>query len=348
MKTFRQWFETLSQETQQYIAENCSWFDITTEDYYKHKSGSIESIKGVTEYIKGRLEEDRYISDNFVNPAIISCVRMIKDKLTPDEYVHLLYGLDEAVRINKREFDAMDRRELLKLKKKYKDQARKNDRWNASGEYKYNLTDFLLMVEDFDNIDFSLLDHDSLVMDSATVEILGYDEMYRIAKDEPNKFSFRTRGKSNMDNKVFDALFFCEDGWTPEQKKRILNNYGYNEDDAEDFMRRIVAVDESYLKFFCNYFIRNNPALARHLYNQKKTQDELDALPESHRIEDEYRYPKHYRKLFHIAACCARENVGKAMAGTIGDVACMLKMYAYDFNQVFDCMYPELAAESFV
>ena len=36
------------------------------------------------------------------------------------------------------------------------------------------------------------------------------------------------------------------------------------------------------------------------------------------------------------------------MTGTIGDVACMLKMYAYDFNQVFDCMYPELAAESFV
>ena len=348
MKTFRQWYESLSQETQEYITQNCTWFDITTEDYYKHNSGSIETIKCTAEYVKDRLDRDRYISDDCVNPAIVTCIQMIKDKVTPEEYAYLLYGIKDATRINSSNFDAMDRRELLKLTKKYKDQARENDKWNNYGEYKYNLTDFLLMIEDFDNIDFSLLNHDSLTMNAATIEILGYDEMYRIAKEEPGKFSFRSRGKSNMDNKVFDSLFFCDDGWTPEQKKKILNNYGYNEEDAEDFMKRIVAVDESYLKFFCNYFIRNNPALARHLYNQKKTEDELSALPANHRMEDEYRYPKSYRKLFHIAACCARENVGKAMAGTIGDAACMLKMYAYDFNQVFDCMYPELAAEAFV
>lgn len=348
MKTLRQWFESLSQETQEYIADNCRWFDITTEDYYRHNSGSIESIKNVAEYVKNRLDEDKYINDDCVKPVIITCVRTIKDKLTPEEYAHLLYGIEDTVRPTSNVFDAMDRREILKLAKKYKDQARKNDKWNDRGEYKYNLADFLLMVEDFDNIDFSLLNHDTLSLNSATIEILGYDEMYKIAKDEPDKLSFRNRNRSNIDNKVFDSLFFCEDGWTSEQKKKILNSYLYNVSDAEDFMQRIVAVDESYLKFFCNYFICNEPALARYLYNQKKTDDELNALPANHRIEDEYRYPKSYRKLFHIAACCARKNVGKAMAGTIGDVACMLKMYAYDFNQVFDCMYPELAAEAFV
>ena len=76
--------------------------------------------------------------------------------------------------------------------------------------------------------------------------------MYKIAKEESGKFSFRSRDRNNVNNKVFDSLFFCEDGWTPEQKKKIIQNYGYNEEDAEDFMRRIVAVDESYLKFFCN------------------------------------------------------------------------------------------------
>lgn len=348
MKTLRQWFESLSQETQEYIVNNCTWFDITSEDYYKHNSGSIESIKSTAEYVFNRLNEEKYINDDFVNSAIITCVKMIKDKLTPEEYIYLLHGIKDTIRPNSSCFDAMDRRELLKLTKKYKDQARKNDKWNTYYEYKYDLKDFLLMVEDFDNIDFSLLNRDTLCLDSATSEILGYNEMYNIAKDTPGKFSFRSRGRSNMDNKVFDSLFFCEDGWTREQKKKILHNYGYNEEDAEDFMKRIVAVDESYLKFFCNYFICNNPALARRLYTQKKTEDELNALPANHKIEDEYRYPKSYRKLFHIAACCARENVGKAMAGTIGDVACMLKMYAYDFNQVFDCMYPELAAEAFV
>lgn len=348
MKTFRQWYEHLSPETQEYIAKNCFWFDITEKDYYKHSYTTVDSIKVTAEYIKNRLDEDKYINDDCINPSLVGVVRLLKDKLSLEEYTLLLYGLHDATRIGYSNFDAMEYRELLKLTKKYKDQARKNDRWNNCGEYKYRLTDFLLMVEDFDNIDFSLLNHDSLVMDSATVEILGFDEMYKIAKEEPGKFSFRSRGRSNMNNKVFDSLFFCEDGWTPEQKKKIIQNYGYNEEDAEDFMRRIVAVDESYLKFFCNYFISNNPALARHLYNQKKTDDELNALPANHKMEDEYRYPKSYRKLFHIAACCARENVGKAMAGTIGDVACMLKMYAYDFNQVFDCMYPELATEAFV
>ena len=35
--------------------------------------------------------------------------------------------------------------------------------------------------------------------------------------------------------------------------------------------------------------------------------------------------------------------MGKAMAGVIGDAACILKMYGYDFNQIFDCLYPQYA-----
>ena len=36
MKTFKQWFNSLSDGTQAYLINECKWIDTTSKDYYKH------------------------------------------------------------------------------------------------------------------------------------------------------------------------------------------------------------------------------------------------------------------------------------------------------------------------
>jgi len=347
MKTFKQWFDGLSKETQEYLLQECEWIDTSTKDYYRHPQLDTNVFATYPAYVKERLELDRYVdSDQFLSVAFTLLIQQ-KDTYDHDAYIHTVAGVIDSFRSIVPMLDALDLRDVYKFKAQCKEAYEKTDSsWShtkkVNYKYLYSLKHFLLITEDFDNIDWSLLDKDRLSLNAPIVEILGHDEVKKIAKENPQRMTEKMTRKE-VNNTVFDELFFCADGWTKEQKLQVINNYRYTEDDVKNFMQKIVAVDESYLRFVGTYFIENYPALGMHLYKMKKSDEELNALPAGHRLEDEYQYPKEYRKLFQIAACCARGNVGKAMAGTIGDAACILKMYGYNFNQIFDCLYPQYA-----
>lgn len=345
MKTFKQWFNSLSEETQKYLKEQCNWIDSESADGYRHSDITKDCLEDSVNTLTARIERDEWRRDNDLDSALLYLIKAHKDELTEDEHDKLMYGLiDGNHHLANECIGYEDLRTAAKLS--YKKKCSYNLRAGRDRKVYYELSDLLLITEDFDNIDWSLVNKDDLTMNGPIMEILGHDEVIAIAKENPARLNLRyRRERSGVNNPVFDELFFCENGWTKEQKSRIIQDYGYNEDDVRDFMERIVAVDESYLRFIGTFFISNNPALGMHLYKEKKSADELNALPAGHKIEDEYRYPKEYRKLFQIAACCARENVGKAMAGTLGTASGILKMYGYNFNMIFDCLYPQYAEE---
>lgn len=345
MKTFKQWFNSLSEETQKYLKETCKWIDTTTKDYYTHPTFGRNFVESSVAKITERLETDSWRHDSDLDAAFFYFLKTNRATLSEDEYNKLMYGLiDCNSTIRDNAVDIEDLRTYARLY--YQKKELYNKRMGRDRKVLKELADVLLLTEDFSNIDWSEIDKGDLPMTGPIMEILGHDEVIKLAKENPGRLNLRYRNeRGGMNNPVFDELFFCENGWTPEQKRSVLDRYGYNEDDVRDFMERIVAVDESYLRFVGTYFISNNPALGMHLYKEKKPADELNALPAGHKIEDEYRYPKEYRKLFQIAACCARENVGKAMAGTLGTASGILKMYGYNFNMIFDCLYPQYAEE---
>ena len=340
MKTFKQWFNSLSDGTQAYLINECKWIDTTSKDYYKHPNDFDSQLLTQSLVIKSKIEKDRYIDNDDNDEAYVLMLKKFQDKLAPDVYKYLMHAW-----IDRNTYSATDKVDAFDLREYYKEYAvKKQAQYPVGRIFRYPLQQYLLVLEDFSNIDWSLCKTEDIAFNGATMEILGHDEVVRLAKENPQRLDLSSScNKQEINNPVFDELFFCKDGWTKEQKRRVIENYRMNEDDVEDFMKRIVAVDESYLRYVGTYFIDNYPALGMHLYKQKKTEDELNALPPGHKIEDEYRYPKSYRKLFQIAACCARENVGKAMAGTIGDASGILKMYGYNFNMIFDCLYPQYA-----
>ena len=344
MKTFKQWFNGLSEETQKYLSQNCNWIDKTglSEDGYRHPVTEGFFEDAILNF-QAEFKKDSSGDSDDVFQLGIFLSKKYKKKLDKETYLTLLQAFCRTSYGSMNNLDYLDvdeQREIVKRKHDNRVEANKTkDAWNKRDEA-YTVFDKLLITEDFSNIDWS----DTKITSNLTpemTEILGHDKVYELVKNNPRAMDFK-RGK---DYELFDELFFCKDGWTKEQKRQYIHNLNYDFSDLEDFMRRIVAVDESYLREVGNYFIYSNPALAMYMYKDKKSQEEIDALPAKHKQEDEYRYPKEYRKLFQIAACCARKNVGKAMAGTIGDASCILKMYAYDFNKVFDCLYPQYAEQ---
>jgi len=332
MKTFKKWFEARNEETQQYLLKKCLWIDVNSPDKYRHPKNAEEIKNSVVTYASTRLINDDYVDSDKLHQLLAVYLQNDKDMKAkdPEAYYNTLVVLwknaQEEIELA---VDAMDLREIYKRKHVLK------RRWPD----KYRLSEILLVTEDFDNIDWSDLD-ETIQLDTISMDIFGHEKIIEAAKANPDMVRIE---RTAMKNDLFDELFFCENGWTKSQKEHILRNWSTSLDGVRDFMERVVAVDESYLRYIGTYFIYQEPALAAHLYKEKKPITELNALPAGHSQTEEFRYPKHYRKLFHIAACCARKNVGKALAGTIGDVACTLKMYGYDFNQVFDCMYPEFA-----
>ena len=301
MKTFRQWFDAFSSETQRYLKDQCKWIDLDQPDGYRHtnysKDFASEQLNNSIEYFDKRLKDaDGLYREDFV-PLCMNYIQSIRDTLDKNAFYMLLLALINENRAIQMKLDAMDLREILKLKAEYKNHYYQNSDYSYTKDkvYKYSLDELFLITEDFDNIDWSKVDISDVPLTSVMCEILGEQKLIELCKEDPRRFRLHSPAiQADPNNVIFDTLFFCDNGWTAEQKKKVIDDYGYCERDVEDFMKRVVAVDESYLRTVGNYFIQRNPALGMYLYKQKKPEDELNALPPGHKVEEEYRYPKAY------------------------------------------------------
>ena len=224
MKTFRQWFDNLSQETQEYLKGECKWIDVNSKDRYHHIKDMQELIDSTEVYCKERLFNDNYIDGDSLNKALMAIMYQHKNEMKTEQYYTFLVALFDKDRDLAENIDALDLREVFKRRAEFKNISYKNDRWSSKQKtYKYPLNKLLLVIEDFTNPDWSLLDTDNVPLNNATCEILGDDQLVKMAKDNPDRIrmhrSYRERAE---DNTVFDRLSFVKMVGPKSKRKELL------------------------------------------------------------------------------------------------------------------------------
>lgn len=322
MKTFKQWVDGLGEAARDYIEKRCSdWADFTTEDYYRKIDPND------TEFLR-KLIREAY-GYNKADKLLLATSMLLLQKTDPDSK-----EMFNTLLQNNSDYDntlcAVIGRDAYRewYRKKY------GQRLSKSIDY------ILLMTDDFDNIDFSEYDNGNLTADPEYFDIFGEEYMLNFLKENPRLFK---PTQLAIDDERFDKLFFGENGWTEAQKKQVIGNYTGDVWQMDDFLERIVAVDKSYLKYVYNIIYRDAAAAAK-LYTAKKDNYDVNTTT----VQQRFRYSKELRKLFMIAGCCARESLPKTKAGTIGDISALVKLYDFDFNSIFDCLYPELMEQQVV
>lgn len=346
MKTLKQYFDSLSPEAQNWIEkECCDWFDKNEPDYYK-KAKATDSNKVFEDYMASFPEQVSYYSslnrqdlvrlalDSMVNNPAIS-------QSTIDQFVVTL--------VNKFASDC-NRDIHMYVSDKYREEVfkvRHNESYYSSDSVKLSIENYLYTVKDYDNIELNwlqLYDNNDLSK-TIMLDILGRKNYLDIISKDSTGFVEQL--PLNKMNDIFDELFFCSDKWDKTEKKRLLKiryvkglSKGCTHSNlclVEDFMQRIVAVDHKYLRYLYN-IIEELPSLANEIYDQKKPDVELTG---NESIPQTYRYSKDIRKLAKIAHACARKSVSKANSAFLKEISPLLRIYGYNFNDIYDALYPE-------
>jgi hypothetical protein len=331
MKTLKQWYDKLSESTQKYVVANCyEWFDLEQPDYYK--KGLQVNLDLNNKF--GSLIGEGFDTRDNISIALAKYLIIMRDNkiINSNTTGDLML---ELARNNKKVFAYLEREQKLEvLKSEYQD--------SLDNKRGVPLDKFLFMTEDFDHIDITKL-HKGMSLTPSVIEIVGYTKAKQRARDLPLTLSIEKYKDENdvgdvFNNKMFDELFFDENGWDDTQKQYVINEwYKPTLSDVQDFMLRIVSVDFSYLRFIPQ-IIAQDSAIASKVYNQKKPDSELTG---NERIEQTFRYRKDIRKMWQVAAVCRRKRIGKAMSGTLGECAALARMYGWDFDKVLEVTYPE-------
>lgn len=338
MKTFKQWMDSLPEHARDYIFRLSKSFDKESPTYYACDRGKVRP-EIMFALIKQKAEERQsfYRKRIDMDEAYAIIVGFLLDKLegknnvlsdvdaeTIEKTIHTFISYNsEADYINH-----------LPLKfQRQQIRAKMSERIDAS----LALDEVLLLTEDFDNIPWHMLDMDKYYyIDNEWYSILPKSVLIKLAKAKPSVIDVNTM---DMNSEVFDTLFFLEDGWDTYEKKVVIRKFTHTTNGIDNFLERVVAVDKSYLRYLP--LVLNNAGLARTLYSRKKPSEEIT---EEMGIQDSFRYSREYRRLFMIARCCNEKHMSKEFARKIGDASALVKLYDYDYNTIFEALYPEYAA----
>lgn len=348
MKTLKEWFDGLNEDCQNLIKMNTNWIDTNEPDYYKN------SIKDSNlDFIKRYLKLNRYSTSDQNELFTLYFLNEYKKTHTEEDFEEIA----KVIYHRNVEFESDSDYMYCSLPKDYyllfKDnKPRMKEMFKITHfnrQKRLTLFDQLFLVDDFDNIkidtDISIFP-DSI--DDKYIEIFGEDIITELCKKNENKVNI----SRNKPSKVFDKLFFCKDGWNESQKHNVikanyLRNYkkSYVDSDDlstfEDFMKRIVSVDKSYLKYMYD-IIEKMPPLGNKIYELKKNETD----EESSTSTSAFRYSKDIRKLAKIANICARQSISKVNASFLKEIAPLIKLYGYNFTAIFNMLYPEYSNEN--
>lgn len=339
MKTLKQWYDSLSVPAQEWVVENCStWFDKDQVDYYR-KAETVKDDASLTPFLLDATDIDKY--SDYSNARVIA-----------HKYLTLLRHLHDT----QPELISENTLNSCIYQILESGMHMKNDWLHLQGDMRqfafrkcfvrYNkmkLADALYLVKDYDNLDLNWEEIDTPKLIPEVVEIIGIEEAKKIAK-EGGEYAVSRIVNYGKESELFDELFFCKDSWlTQSDKMRILDRIYANSNSlpnlqtTKDFFKRIVAVDHSYLRYI-HEIIKRYPAIAMQLYQQKKPEAELTG---NESTIEQYRYSKEIRKLFVIAHMCVLKRVSKVKSSIAKEVAPLLKIYGYKWDDVYDALYPE-------
>lgn len=327
MKTIEEWFQGLTETQQDYIKRTANGFDVNVPGYFEFDR-DLDADKILSFIARGRLDSagssntERKEANLFLVYSLNKCN---KELLSDDMFITYLENTY---------YNATYVRKYLSKEIYLKHLESKVSRYS---EGVYELDQLLISTEDFDNIDWNKLKSSSSFCNEELFGIMGREKAKAWLKEHPNAFDIHRDDESPLIDELFDELFFGEDGWSESDKAVIIGRYAAHQYRFDALLKRVICVDKKYYKYIYPV-IANRTALANEIYTAKKSEKELTG---NETIEQVYKYSKEIRKLAQIAACCARGNISKAMTGTLAEVAGLMKIYQYDFDKIFACMYPE-------
>lgn len=357
MKTLKQWFDSLSPEAQQWVENNCIWFDKNQIDYYK--KGIFEITD---EEVKRQALDHRGYSSSHAKRLVFALEYLRRNNLVSTEEVDdcLVDLCNDGYLTGSAWLSIRDEEKRRRLF------IATNKTWSGG----LDLARGLYLVKDFDNMKLSVARGENNVssdniyviipeFSTTIIEIIGKDLAKSYLEYRPLELH-QTVGKaidkyirydSNKTNEVFDEMFFCKNDTIKEEHRKYFlvraygaKSLGYNAtttiptlDGVSDFLTRIVAVDHSYLRYLYN-IISGYPALAMKLYSEKKPDTELTGMEST---ADTFRYSPELRKLFAIIHACILKNVSKSKSSMCKEVAPLLKLYGYNWDNIYDALYPE-------
>lgn len=340
MKTLKQWYDSLSEPAQEWIVKNCSaWFDKNQADYYRKPSAVSDNAKDLQEFLAhGNTFEKYSDSDNFKSSTAryLSLLKYL-NQTCPDVIPNNLVNLCayQLIKATQAQTDAW----------LYVDADNKDTAFKCTFQRydKMAFRHYLYLIKDYDKMEFDWKQCEIPSLTKEVIEIIGWDNAVNVAK-QSDMHSLSLMISYGKPNELFDQLFFCKDSHLNQSEKlnllsRLYNNNSHlpSEETTADFFKRIVAVDHSYLRYIFS-IIQRYPALAMKLYSEKKPESELTGNESS---SEQYRYNKEIRKLFVIAHMCALKRVSKVKSGIVKEVAPLLKIYGYNWTDIYDAMYPE-------
>lgn len=327
MKTIEEWFQGLTETQQNYIKRTANGFDVNVPGYFEFNK-DLDTDKILSFIARGRLDSagstnvERKEANLFLVYSLNKCN---KELLSDDMFITYLdntYYDTSYVR------KYLSKEIYLKLLK---------NKYSRYGEKIYELDQLLISTEDFDNINWNKLKNSSSFCNEELFGIMGREKAKEWLKEYPEAFDIYRDEEQPLIDELFDELFFGEDGWSESDKMVVVRRYAAHQYRFDDLLKRVICVDKKYYKYIYP-FIEDRTAMATEIYKAKKSEEELTG---NETVEQVYKYSKEIRKLAQIAACCVRGNISKAMTGTLAEVAGLMKIYQYDFDKIFACMYPE-------
>lgn len=330
MKTFRQWYDELPEDAQRYI-RTFRWVDISQPSGRKYiNTVRTEETEALLQTKMIKCNDGTFIKSAIVYPTF---VRAAKEEFTDDELLTIYAKLaDNDIYFINYVSPELQPKVLNRM-------------YQMKGDNPRYVQEIIECIEDFDNMPQVDVRHIYLgnVVNSGQCSfkileiIFGSHVLKEYLKTNPLSYGWRVYASSGVHNKIFDELFFGENGWSQSSKMKFIRNYEVDLQAFYDFMKRIVAVDEKYIKAVF-LFAQKRASFMTELYQKHKDNEDLTGNETKDGL---YRFLKKHRKLFKIAQCCVRKSIEGQNLKILKEEAGLIRLYNFDFDRIFDSLYPE-------
>lgn len=327
MKTFKEWFDGLSDEAKVYIHMQVSnhndLYDFSSPTYYNERYADPRQLLfEIEKYIKDHKTSDE--DDDEIYARSDTCYKLFSYLLRMVN--ELNFAEDERTILNNA-FRMLDKRDIVSYLAN--NDRKKYYRKDRNG-YKADFYELLFVTEDFDNIDWEMLCYNTY--HPVHQEILGVDECIRRAIATPQYLTGLMHNPSYVHKPdiVFDTMFFTEDGWTEPVKQNFLRQLNVDKTVFENLCYRVFSVDASYIKYILDQFA-NDWTTCNSVISQKKDENQTTRAKDC-----DYKYAKSLRELIAAVYACKKGKASKLTLSKLGDLAGILKLYDFRVNDIID------------
>lgn len=346
MKTLQQWWAERSPQQQSYISLRCrEWFDPTQPDGLIHSDPVDYTIND----LRTSSWSDQDYKRTLINMLLAKDKATGKYKVFPEEgntvrqeiLSKMVYSHNALAIAAKMDFEHAHKVVASSF----------NDHKNME----VFLFHLLIETKDFDHIDWEGLIQKHLFhancdsvcegFNDALITMVPTDVLIKFVKVDSSIIQCWHELPINSD--LFDRVMFVDEDVPNNIRKTIVTKFAkacnYEGNEIMDrYLKQLVAVNRRYLKGLRDHC---NTSRLNTMYCAKKDTPicnpfDTDAVKKAEAISKKHRYSQEVREFAMIAASCDRKRVfGKRVKGC-GDSAGLLALYNYDFDQIFNSMYP--------